>query len=47
METTYTWRSTEYSHTILTLRNWGIPKGFSKFMAPFMINMMKKANIKD
>ena len=47
METTYTWESTEASHTRMTLRNTGRPSGFSTLLAPFMASAMKRANNKD
>jgi uncharacterized protein YndB with AHSA1/START domain len=47
METTYTWQSLDDRSTKMTLRNKGIPKGFSKLLAPFMKMMIRNANLKD
>lgn len=47
METTYTWIALDSETTKMTLRNIGSPTGFSKFLAPLMAMMMKKANTKD
>lgn len=47
METTYTFHMVEPNMTKMSLRNRGVPSGFSKIFAPFMSTMMKKANMKD
>ncbi len=47
METTYTWQSVNGDNTRMTLRNRGIPAGFSKLVAPFMRMAMRQANKKD
>jgi uncharacterized membrane protein len=47
METTYTWEAIDSNNTRMTLRNKGIPQGFSKLVSPFMALMMKKANRQD
>lgn len=47
METTYTWASIEADRTRMTLRNRGMPSGFSSFIAPFMSYAMKRANTAD
>jgi hypothetical protein len=47
METTYTWESTPQYGTRMTLRNRGSPSGFSRFVAPFMVAAMRRANRKD
>jgi hypothetical protein len=47
METTYTWLAIDENHTLMTLRNKGVPSGFSKLFTPFMSVMMKNANKKD
>jgi uncharacterized membrane protein len=47
METTYTWQAIDENQTLMTLRNKGVPTGFSKVFSPFMSTMMKRANMKD
>jgi hypothetical protein len=47
METTYTWESVGADQTRMTLRNCGMPTGFSRWMAPFMAAAMRRANRKD
>ncbi|SFE66169.1 Polyketide cyclase / dehydrase and lipid transport [Bacillus sp. OV194] len=47
METIYTWHAIDQNHTHMTLRNKGIPSGFSRMISPFMSSMMKRANMKD
>ncbi|WP_062238967.1 SRPBCC family protein [Fictibacillus sp. FJAT-27399] len=47
METIYTWHAIDQDYTRMTLRNKGIPSGFSRMISPFMSSMMKRANMKD
>lgn len=47
METTYTWESVGADQTRMTLRNRGMPTGFSRWMAPFMAAAIRSANRKD
>lgn len=47
METTYTWEDTGDAKTKMTLRNAGIPSGFSGLFSPIMAMTMRKANNKD
>jgi uncharacterized protein YndB with AHSA1/START domain len=47
METTYVWEPLADGGTRMTLRNRGMPRGFSKLFAPFMAVAMRRANTKD
>ena len=47
METSYTWERIEDGHTRMTLRNRGVPTGFSRWVAPFMAMAIRRANKKD
>jgi uncharacterized membrane protein len=47
METTYTWEAIDEGATVMTLRNRGVPKGFSVLFSPFMKMMIRQANQKD
>jgi uncharacterized membrane protein len=47
METTYTWAGTPSGATHMTLRNRGMPSGFSRAVAPLMSASMRRANRKD
>ena len=47
METTYTWETTADGGTRMTLRNRGMPAGFSRLVAPFMARAVRSANRKD
>jgi uncharacterized membrane protein len=47
METTYTWEAVADTQTQMTLRNRGMPAGFSKWLAPFMAFAVRRANQKD
>ena len=47
METTYSWTDTATGGTRMTLRNRGVPSGFSKMAAPAMAAAMRRANRKD
>lgn len=47
METSYTWKMLKAQSTQMTLRNRGQPTGFSRFLAPFLAWMIRRANRKD
>lgn len=47
METTYTWESRADGTTRMTLRNRGMPSGFSVWLAPVMAPAIRRANRKD
>jgi hypothetical protein len=47
METIYTWQSLGGGVTRMTLRNRGVPRGFSRVIAPFLAAAMRRANRKD
>ena len=47
MQTSYTWEATPEGFTRMTLRNRGTPAGFSRWVAPFMALLMRRANRKD
>ena len=47
METTCTWASTPEGWTRMTLRNRGLPTGFSRLMAPLMSFAIRRATQKD
>lgn len=48
METTYTWEDVDGGQaTRMTLRNRGMPRGFSRLAAPLMARSMRRANRKD
>jgi uncharacterized membrane protein len=47
METTYEWFPVGDGQTRMTLRNRGVPSGFSSLVAPFMAMAMRRANRKD
>jgi uncharacterized membrane protein len=47
METTYTWEAIDRDTTRMTLRNRGLPSGFSALMRPFMSWMLARENRKD
>jgi hypothetical protein len=47
METTYTWEDAPSGATKMTLRNKGMPSGFSKLVAALMAPAMRRANRND
>jgi uncharacterized membrane protein len=47
METTYEWEDLGAARTRMTLRNRGIPKGFTSLVSPFLASAMRRANRKD
>lgn len=47
METTYSWETVADGATRMTLRNRGMPTGFSRLVAPFMARAVRSANRKD
>ena len=47
METTYTWDDAPSGGTRMTLRNRGMPSGFSRVASPLMTAAMRRANRKD
>jgi uncharacterized membrane protein len=47
METTYTWQDAPGGGTRMTLRNRGMPSGFSQVVAPVVARAMRRANRKD
>jgi uncharacterized membrane protein len=47
METSYSWKAIDERTTHMTLRNRGVPTGFSAVMSPFMSWMIRRANRKD
>ncbi|WP_282160776.1 SRPBCC family protein [Ulvibacterium marinum] len=47
METTYSWEEIGPDTTKMTLRNKGIPSGFSKLFTPIMVAAVRRANKAD
>ncbi len=47
METTYGWTALDGARTRMTLRNRGVPAGFSRLVAPFIAAAMRRENRKD
>lgn len=47
MQTTYEWADHASGGTRMSLRNRGLPSGFSRVIAPFMAAAVRRANVKD
>jgi hypothetical protein len=47
METTYVWQALPDGSTRMTLRNRGMPRGFSRLFAPFIATAVRRATTKD
>jgi uncharacterized membrane protein len=47
METSYTWQQAGKDSTLMTLRNRGMPRGFARWVSPFMAMAMRRANRND
>jgi uncharacterized membrane protein len=47
MQTRYTWADAPQGGTLMQLHNAGEPRGFSRWVAPFMARAMRSANRKD
>jgi hypothetical protein len=47
METTYMWEAASRGETRMTLRNRGVPTGFSNLLEPLMARAVRRANTKD
>lgn len=47
METTYTWETVDADSTLMRLRNRGEPAGFSRLVAPFLSQAVRRANRQD
>lgn len=47
MQTTYEWADHASGGTRMSLRNRGLPSGFSRVIAPFMAATVRRANVKD
>ena len=47
METSYRWEDTATGGTLMTLRNRGMPSGWSRLLEPVLVGAMRRANWKD